>query len=126
MSIHHINKKFIMEKKINVHERFEKSDDQENLFANFVKLNDENHDYEEQSFKKKENEIFIEFIEIELICKRYEKFFSSKNPLHPHIRKALCLKQSKQVLEKKSKNKIKIIKSIAFTKSQDFELRFKN
>ena len=116
------------EEETKILDEFEETENQENLFANFADLNEEEHElyYEKQTIKKKDNETFVEFIEIKSICKRCEKSFFSKNFLHNHIRKEICLKLLNEISKIKTSDMIKIVISTTATENQDFKLRFRS
>ena len=116
------------EKETKIPDEFEETEDQENLFANFADLDEEGHElyYEKQTIKNEDNETFVGFIEIESICKRCEKSFFSKNLLHNHIRKKICLKLLSEISKIKTSDMIKIVTSTTATENQDFELRFRS
>lgn len=102
-------------------------EDQENYTSNYAGLDDEGHElyYEEQSVKE-EDETFVGFVGIESTCKRCGESFSSRNLLHSHIRKALCLKRANQVSKEKPQDKVAIITSMASTSDQGSGLGFRS
>ena len=115
----------------NEDEKLKDDEEQENFSFNFANFDDEDNElyYEKESIKEDDNDqIFIEFIDIESTCKRCELFFFSRNLLHVHIREAKCLKQTISTNPDTSKthNIVKIIAFKAFTKDQNSELKFRS
>lgn len=98
-------------------------ENQKNFISNFANFDDKKHEiyYKKQTIENEnEQETFVDFVEIQSICKRYEEFFISRNLLHNHIRDIKCLKQFDRVLTNSNSSKFEIqhtVKIITFMTS---------
>ena len=89
---------------------------EETVSINFAEYDEHENElyYDEQTImKKNSDEVFVEFIDFETICKHCHKVFSFNNKLHHHLRHDQCIKK---FIQKNDESKIFAIKSISYAK----------